>query len=467
MNMLHTVQSALATSLLHSLWQVALLTLLAASILALLQRHSAATRHAVAMGFLLLMAAAPVATFAWLIGQPAVAGGIPEASPAWSALVTAPALDMVPGHAITAPDWLPWLWCAGVLAMAARLLGGWWVVRTLDRQEFSPLPAHWLQRTDRLRLRLGIRRPIVVRLLQRLDLPCTAHAWRPVVWLPLSILTRLDPDQIEALIAHELAHIRRLDWIWNGLQCAVEALLFYHPGMWWLSRRIRQERENACDDLAVSVCGDAIVLAEALATLEHHRLPTPALALSATGGPLMKRIARLLSSDPAARSPRLRWAIPMGVIAAVCSGALLAAQVQSPQSSAPAQPMPATSVENHVLTPPPPPPAPPAPPAPWSGELPPVPSAPPAPPAPPTPPAPAASAAYQSALRSAQADAGVIGVVGSPVRGVDGGHDLWIDDDRADLRFAVSGPKDTARVHVQSELQGGTWTVLTLEVSGD
>src|SRR5690606_26535413 len=343
MNMLHTVQSALATSLLHSLWQVALLTLLAASTLALLQRHSAATRHAVGMVFLLLMAVAPVATFACLIGQPAVAEGMPAANPAWSAVVTASALDMVGTHAITAPAWLPWLWCAGVLAMAARLLGGWWVVHTLDRQDFSSLPAHWLQRTDRLRRRLGIRRQVAVRLLQRLELPCTARAWRPVVWLPLSILTRLDPDQIEALIAHELAHIRRLDWIWNGLQCAVEALLFYHPGMWWLSRRIRQERENACDDLAVSVCGDAIVLAEALATLEHHRLPTPALALSATGGPLMKRIARLLSSEllstnPASRSPRLRWAIPMGVIAAVCSGALLAAQLQSPQATTASKP---------------------------------------------------------------------------------------------------------------------------------
>src|SRR5690606_6049769 len=145
-----------------------LLALLAASTLALLERHSAAIRHMVAMGFMLSMAAAPVATFAWLAGQPAGTEGITSANPVWSALGATPALDMAAGHAIIAPAWLPWLWCAGVLAMAARLLGGWWVVRTLDRQEFSSLPAHWLQRTDRLRRRLGIRRPVVVRLLQRL-----------------------------------------------------------------------------------------------------------------------------------------------------------------------------------------------------------------------------------------------------------------------------------------------------------
>ena len=259
MTTLDTVQAALATSLLHSLWQILLLALLAASVLALLQRCSAALRHGVAMAFLVLMAAAPVATLVWVMGQPTGTGAVVADNPAWSALAAPPALQVALTHPVAAPAWLPWLWCAGVVLMAVRLLGSWRLVHTLDRQAYSPLPAHWLLRTDRLRRQLGIRREVAVRLLQQLELPCTARAWRPVVWLPLSILTRLDPDQIEALIAHELAHIRRLDWIWNGLQCAIEALLFYHPGVWWLSRRIRQERENACDDLAVSACGDAIV----------------------------------------------------------------------------------------------------------------------------------------------------------------------------------------------------------------
>ena len=325
----YTLQSALGMSLLHSLWQAALLALLACAALSLLARRSAAMRHVVGMGFLLAMAIAPVATFIRLTGQSAVSAAPTVATGGWAALpvVSGPVAFAT---SLPAPSWLPWLWCAGVMVMLVRLIGGWWVVRALDQQAFEPLPAAWLQRADTLRRALGIRRQVAIRLLHGVGLPCSARAWRPVIWLPVSMLTRLDPDQIEALIAHELGHIRRLDWIWNGLQCAVEALLFYHPGMWWLSRRIRAERENACDDLAVAVCGDAIVLAEALATLERHRMPAHALVLSATGGALMQRITRLLSSDQSAHpSARLRWAAPVGVMAVVCSGALLAAQLQS------------------------------------------------------------------------------------------------------------------------------------------
>ena len=331
MNTAHSLQSALGMSLLHSLWQVALIAVVAASVLVLLERRSAATRHSAGMAFLLAMAAAPVATFAWLMAQPA-AGDCARCRCKW--LVG----DERDANARCGIGQLDADTGVGAVAVVHRrdgdagaLVGGWRVVRSLDHQAFSPLPAQWVQRADSLRRALGIRRDVAIRLLHDAGLPCSARAWRPIVWLPISMLTQLDADQIEALIAHELAHIRRLDWIWNGLQCAIEALLFYHPGMWWLSRRIRQERENACDDLAVAVCGDAIVLAEALATLERHRMPRHVLALSATGGALMHRVTRLLSPD---QPTRLRWVVPVGVMAIVCSGALLAAQLQPGSSTA-------------------------------------------------------------------------------------------------------------------------------------
>ena len=476
MTTFHAMQSALAMTLLHSLWQVALLSVLAASVLALLERRSAALRHGVGMGFLLLMAAAPLATFAWLVDAPVASSG-PVANGSWTALAATPAFDIALGSSIAAPTWFAWLWCAGVLVMLARLLGGWRMVQSLDRQAFSPLPDDWARRAETLRRALGIRRQVAVRLLHGLGLPCSARAWRPVVWLPVSILTRLDPDQIEALIAHELAHVSRLDWIWNGLQCAVESLLFFHPGMWWLSRRIRHAREEACDDLAVAVCGDAIVLAEALATLERHRMPTHALVLSATGGPLMKRITRLLSPDqPASKAARLRWAIPMGLMAAICSGALLAAQLHAPRPAVPAQsPVVVAQADTALPAPPPPPAAPPAPPAPAS-DAPPAPPAPPAPapaaalPAPPPPPAPPSlttTAAYQSALRAAQHDAGVIAKVGSPVRGGEPVRDSWLTDTRADLTFPVTGPDGTVLVRVHGDRQAGGWNVATLNLLGD
>jgi beta-lactamase regulating signal transducer with metallopeptidase domain len=318
-------EHALAQTLLHSVWQIAVLALLAALLLGLLQRGSATLKHAVGMLFLLLMIAAPITTFSVLMLEgsnhttPApISGVLPLLMPS---LLNLPVVSSTSSALL-----LPWFWCAGVVFMLARLIGGWWMLRKLDHQQSSPLPAIWLQRAEAIRTALKIRRQISIRLIEKMGVPCTAHVWRPVVWFPVSILTQLTPDQIEALIAHELAHIRRLDWIWNGVQCVIEAVLFYHPGVWWLNRRVRQERENACDDLAVAVCGDAIVLAEALANLERVRMPRHLLALSANGGSLMQRITRLLSPDTPVR---IRWGVPIGLLALLFSGVLLAAQIIS------------------------------------------------------------------------------------------------------------------------------------------
>ena len=123
----------------------------------------------------------------------------------------------------------------------------------------------------------------------------TVIGWlRPVILLPAACLTGLTPAQLESIIAHELAHIRRHDYLINLLQSAVETLLFYHPAVWWVSRRIREERENCCDDLVVEVCGDRVGYARALATLEELRPASAQLALAAGGAPLLQRIRRVL-----------------------------------------------------------------------------------------------------------------------------------------------------------------------------
>jgi HEAT repeat protein len=121
---------------------------------------------------------------------------------------------------------------------------------------------------------------------------------RPVILLPASALTGLSPQQLEAILAHELAHIRRHDYLINLLQAVVETLLFYHPAVWWVSRRIRQEREHCCDDLAVAVCGDSLTYARALLEMEQLRAAGPQLAMAANGGSLMNRIQRLVGAQP-------------------------------------------------------------------------------------------------------------------------------------------------------------------------
>ena len=183
--------------------------------------------------------------------------------------------------------------------MLARHVAGLRAVAAMERAPHQPLPPIWRARVEELARALGIARAVAVRLTDEVIAPCTARLMRPVVWLPLSMLSRTPAEQVEALIAHELAHIARRDWLWNGLQCVVESLLFFHPAVWWLGRRIREEREHACDDLAVKACGDPIALAEALAALEIGRRGDVRLALAARGGSLLQRVARLLSAPPA------------------------------------------------------------------------------------------------------------------------------------------------------------------------
>jgi beta-lactamase regulating signal transducer with metallopeptidase domain len=165
------------------------------------------------------------------------------------------------------------------------------------------------------------------RIAYRLGLPAAAHVvesalvevptvvgWlRPAILLPMAAMAALSPAQIEAVLAHELAHIRRHDYAVNLLQTIAETVLFYHPAVWWLSARVRTEREHCCDEVAVRISGDAVAYARALAELEAWRTSSPALALAATGGSLLERVRRILrvpvTDEP--RSPG--WAVTLAL----------------------------------------------------------------------------------------------------------------------------------------------------------
>jgi beta-lactamase regulating signal transducer with metallopeptidase domain len=320
---------ALATALLQALWQNATIGLGAWAALAVMARSGAALRHAVAMGFLLLMLLVPASTFAhfWQLPATAVNGG-------WLTAMTAPHPDgtgMFVQQSSPVAIVLVLLWLVGTGVMLLRHLGGWWMVSALQKHPFERLPTTWQRRVDRLRATLRIGRVVTVRLSASVAGPFTARLFRPVIWLPLSLITQLPRDQVEALLAHELAHVARMDWLWNGLQCLIESLLFFHPAVWWLSRRIRIEREHACDDLAVTACGNAIALAEALAQLERRRHPTPRLVLAAQGGSLMQRITRLISNPPS----RSHWGSRVCIALVLAAGTLLSVQVAMAVSGQP------------------------------------------------------------------------------------------------------------------------------------
>ncbi len=186
-------------------------------------------------------------------------------------------------------DWIACLWLLGVASMSLYTMLGWTRVQRLRRHVLQPVDFECL---DTLRHRLGITRAVRVCSSALAQVPSVIGWLRPVILLPVTALTGLTESQLQAIMAHELAHIRRHDYIVNLFQTAIETLLFYHPAVWWVGRQIRQERENCCDDIAVALTGDPVEYASALAEMEQIRVPEPALA--ANGGDLLSRIRRLL-----------------------------------------------------------------------------------------------------------------------------------------------------------------------------
>jgi beta-lactamase regulating signal transducer with metallopeptidase domain/HEAT repeat protein len=228
--------------------------------------------------------------------------------------------------------WIVALWLTGVLALSLRLFGGWLRVRRLTRAG-TRVAAQALQDSlEQLVARMRVSRP--VRLLEStiIHVPAVVGWLRPVVLMPVSLNTGLTPQQLQVLLAHELAHVRRNDYAVNLLQAVVETFLFYHPVVWWVSRRIREERENCCDDIAVMVCGDPRAYAGTLVELEQLRSADLELAAAATGGSLFKRVRRLLTPPTTHSESEPRWIAAMlvlGLIVALSGRASLTASAQS------------------------------------------------------------------------------------------------------------------------------------------
>ena len=160
-----------------------------------------------------------------------------------------------------------WFWLAGVIAMSIWSAAGWFIAQRLKRRSNRVLPEIWQSRMATLAGQLGIRRGIRLCESTLAQVPAVIGWIRPVILIPAGALINLSAQELEAVLAHELAHIRRFDYVANLLQSAIEALLFYHPAMWWIAKRIRAERENCCDDLAIAACGDRVVYARALTAL--------------------------------------------------------------------------------------------------------------------------------------------------------------------------------------------------------
>jgi len=318
-------------SLVHSVWEVAAVAVVAAGVLRLLHRSPAHARYLAACGAMGAMAILPLVTFgllgisssAWLkssvsrsasdpipvalrdtqsigVGDPRNQSPAGEVNGVLGRNGAARPLGGSPLEPV-----LPWLvgaWGVGVFGLSVRLLGGWLWIQWLVRRGTQPVARRWVESLARLKDRLRIDRPVHLFESTRLQVPLVVGWLRPVILLPVTALTGLPSDQLEAILAHELAHVGRYDYLVNLVQSVVETLLFYHPAAWWISGRIRAEREHCCDDRAVEICGDRLIYARALATLEEQRSGGWLLAPSARDGSLLDRVRRLLGvSSPVER----------------------------------------------------------------------------------------------------------------------------------------------------------------------
>ena len=311
---LSNLWAALGTAVLDFLLQGTLVGLVTWLVLACLHRSAAATRHAVASAALLTCLASFAASLVTALGRSASAGELA----AWNASgLELPLAEraLVADSGLTASSIAAWCWALGALFMALRFVLQCQAAHHLRTRSISTPPESLLASFRELLDELGVRR--TVRLLESglAEVPMVVGWLKPVVLVPAAALTALPPEQLRALLAHELTHVRRYDHLWNALQAIAEIVLFFHPVVWWISKQMRVEREFCCDDSSVRVTGDPKLLAEALASMETLRFLGPkSNALASHGGHLMQRITRILGVD--GRSNATGWQLPAGLLLA-------------------------------------------------------------------------------------------------------------------------------------------------------
>jgi len=307
--MTHTLD-ALAWTLIHFCWQAAAIAVVYRALMVVFARGASQTRYAISVAAMALMAIAALTTFSWKMhsARPSPALHLAAREIRTVALeavepaaLAGGAAASDSGAAVSAAGLLRWIdgfWVLGVGLLSIRSIGGWWVIQKLRATAVDEAPEALRKSFARISAVLGIRKEVLLRVSSAVAGPITVGAVRAMVLLPVSAVTLLGPDELEMVLAHELAHVRRADFLWNLLQTLVETLFFFHPAVWWIGKRIRHERELCCDDLALEICPNPVTYATALFRLEEQRVRQWRLAMALDGHQsnqtLRMRIARIL-----------------------------------------------------------------------------------------------------------------------------------------------------------------------------
>ena len=352
------VVGAIGWALVHFVWQGIILAIICKIGLTVLRQRSSNSRYLFSLGILCLMCLSVFTTAVLAYQSPPVTYETIEVELTAEQIIysdydldTATKLALAPSRDSSADGsaegagflswrvvenwlslklhWLVVLWLAGVLFMSLYLVAGFFRTQRFKFEDILPVSAELRESVDKLIAVIGIDVIVEVFESKRVMVPSVIGWAKPVILLPVSVLSGLSTEQLEAILAHELAHIKRHDYLVNLFQTAVEILLFFHPATWWVSSHIRLEREHCCDDIAVEICGDVRTYVGALAELETLKEPVPQLAVAASGGSLLTRVRRLVRPS---RQIEFRWGIQSAsvlIVVLLVSAVIASAQLSS------------------------------------------------------------------------------------------------------------------------------------------
>ena len=334
---------ALGWTLVHSCWQGALVGLLFGLVDRITSRTRPAVRYAVALGALALLPLMAATTFAIELERVTPMTRSVTSERSYDAVQAKSETGQTPavilrgaGHREaallrSAERLLPWVdgvWILGVMLLAVRAMGGWLQLEQMRRRARGIVPVQVERGFRRMCEQMRVGRSVVLRISDEVISPLVMGVWRATVILPASILLHLSSEEMEAVLAHELGHIRRWDFACNLAQTAVESVLFFHPAVWWISGEVRDRREVCCDAIAVEHCAGAVVYARALLRLEEQKAVELrlAVALRGRGGSLLGRVEQVLGEHKTMEN-RMTSGVRVAMAGAVVLGLLLLPKV--------------------------------------------------------------------------------------------------------------------------------------------
>ena len=311
-------QYAIGWTVIHSLWQATVIAILSGIVMIVLRKKTAQTRYIIHNFALFSVMVAAVVTFSLYfeksetpiepisevtIESPKIAFAIGnnQAVIAEKTATTPPlSIEGMKAYFDQNIYFVVLIWLLGVGLFLLKLLGGVSYVYYLRSQHNFPVDEYWSEMIQNLSKRVNLSKKIDLVESALVRSPVVVGYLKPIVLFPIGAINRLNPQEVEAILAHEIAHILRHDYVFNIIQSVIEALFYFNPAVWWISANIRAERENCCDDVAIHLCGDSMTYAKSLVVVQEMQYYSAAFAMGFAGqrkNQLLLRVQRILNQS--------------------------------------------------------------------------------------------------------------------------------------------------------------------------